>query len=161
MQILSITPENASDASHIYAYSWKVAYRGIVPDAYLDQLSLERWTPFLKDSPFMGLILKVEEAYVATASVTPARDDLMKGWGEVVSIYVMPEHFGKGYGKKLFAYAIETLKEMGFNQVYLWVLEDNQQARDFYERNGFWASGDKMTLTIGGKALTEVRYVNK
>ena len=47
MQILSITSENASDASHIYANSWKVAYRDIVPQAYLDQLSLERWTPFL------------------------------------------------------------------------------------------------------------------
>ena len=161
MKILSITPENASEASHIYANSWKVAYRGIIPDAYLDQLSLERWTPFLKDSPFAGLILKVDEAYVATASITRARDDMMKGWGEVVSIYVMPEHFGKGYGKKLFEHAIEALKEMGLEQVYLWVLEDNRQARDFYERNGFWASNDKMTLTIGGKVLTEVRYVNK
>ena len=84
MQILSITSENASDASHIYANSWKVAYRDIVPQAYLDQLSLERWTPFLKESPFLGFVLKVDDIYVATASVTPARDEQMKGWGEVV-----------------------------------------------------------------------------
>ena len=107
------------------------------------------------------MLFRSDEAYVATASVTPARDEKMKGWGEVVSIYVTPEHFGKGYGKKLFAHAIEVLKEKGLDQVYLWVLEDNRQARDFYARNGFWASDDKMTLTIGGKVLTEVRYVNK
>ena len=161
MQILKITQENASEASHIYANSWKVAYKNIVPQEYLDQLSLERWTPFLRESPFMGFMLKINGEFVGTTSVAPARDKQMIGWGEVISIYVSPEHFGKGYGKILFAHAIDALNEMGLNQIYLWVLEENWQARVFYEHNGFWESGDKMTIKIGGKELVEVRYVNK
>ncbi len=51
MEILKVTKDLASCASHIYALSWKTAYKNIVPQEYLDGLSLERWTPLLLDSP--------------------------------------------------------------------------------------------------------------
>ena len=69
---------------------------------------------------------------MATASVTAARDPAMHGWGEVVSIYVLPECTGLGYGKALFAHAVHHLRENGFFKIYLWVLEENHRARAFY-----------------------------
>lgn len=160
MEILRITKDIASDASHIYATSWKTAYKNIVPQKYLDELSDERWTPILRDSPHVGFILKADDEFVATSSVSTARDEKMNGWGEIISIYVLPRYFSKGYGKKLFSYVVCYLNENGFKNIYLWVLEKNQQARAFYERNGFFPNGDKATINIGGKELVEVRYVH-
>lgn len=159
MEILKITKDMASSISHIYALSWKTAYKNIVPQKYLDDLSLEQWVPFLQDSPFTGFVVKDKGEFVATSSIAAARDDKMKGWGEIISIYVLPQHFGKGYGKKLFAFVRNQLHFRGFNEIYLWVLEDNQQARKFYERNGFAPNGERLPIDIGGKELVEVRYV--
>ena len=38
-------------------------------------------------------------------------------------------------------------------------LEENRRARDFYERNGFRPNGDSIRQRIGGKELTELRYI--
>ncbi len=161
MEILEITQAMASAVSHIYANSWKSAYKGIVPQKYLDELSLEQWTPFLKDSLYTGFVLKEGNELVATSSISPARDEAMKGWGEIISIYVLPQYFHKGYGKKLFSFVTAQLHSNGFQNIYLWVLESNQRARAFYERNGFYFNGDILPITIGGKELIEMRYINQ
>lgn len=158
MEILNITKELASKASEIYALSWKTAYQNIVPQQYLDKLPLERWTPFLQESPYAGYILKINDEYVATSSIAPARDEKMAGWGEIISLYVLPAYFNQGYGKKMLVYVVDQLRKEGFDNIYLWVLEENQQARRFYERNGFFPNGDACTVTIDGKELEELRY---
>ncbi|NLW43355.1 MAG: GNAT family N-acetyltransferase [Tissierellia bacterium] len=159
MEIRKITKEDAAKASRIYALSWKIAYRNIVPQNYLDSLSLDRWTPFLKDSLFDGYVLIEDGEYIATTSISPAREEEMQGWGEIISLYVLPEYFYKGYGKKLLEFAVSELKSQGFNDTFLWVLEENRQGRDFYERNNFIPNGDKTIIKIDGKELVEMRYV--
>lgn len=160
MEIQKTTKELASKVSHIYAYSWKAAYRGIVPQPYLDALSPEYWTSFLQGTPpYKGFVLVDEGEPVATSLIAPARDEAMRGWGELVSIYVLPQYFGKGYGKKLFSYSVEQLCAEGFRNIYLWVFEENTRARVFYERNGFFASEERETINIGGKDLLEMKYV--
>ena len=39
--------DNLRDISRIYARSWKSAYRGIVPQEYLDALPEDRWAPLM------------------------------------------------------------------------------------------------------------------
>ena len=38
-------PSDLSEISRIYAASWKQAYRGMVPQAYLDRLPEDFWVP--------------------------------------------------------------------------------------------------------------------
>ncbi len=159
MNILPITENLAQKASHIYAKSWKEAYKGIVPQAYLDELSLERWTPILASSVYQGYVLEENGEYIATSSISPARDEEMQGFGEVMSIYVLPKYYNKGYGQKLFSFVLLKLKEMGFSNIYLWVLEDNKNAINFYKKNGFFHNGDTKIQNIGGKDLKELRFV--
>ncbi len=161
MEILRITVETASAASHIYALSWKTAYRGMLPDSYLDQLSLERWTPLLQNSSYEGYLLREGGGFVATCSVAPARDPGMPGWGEIISLYVLPEQFGRGYGTALFDFAQRRLQEMCYRRFYLWVLEQNFRARRFYQRNGFSFCGDRAALYIGGGSFAELRYTKE
>lgn len=62
----------------------------------------------------------------------------------------------KGYGYRLLSKVVNELKNQGFEEVFLWVLEDNHRARKFYEKFGFLCTGDYIEDSIGGKELREV-----
>ena len=159
-EIRKTTPADDFDAiSRIYALSWQTAYRGIVPQRYLDDLPETRWAGVLREGRWVSYLALENKKYIGTASVCPARDEAMSGYGEIVSIYLLPEYFGRGYGAPLLAHAMAGLKETGYDNVYLWVLEDNKRARAFYEKNGFSQTPDRLTLDIGGKNLTDIRYI--
>jgi len=100
----------------------------------------------------------VKGEYIGTSGVCPARDEKMSGWGEIMSIYLLPEYFGKGFGKPLMDNSISFLLTRGYANIYVWVLELNVMARRFYEKNGFVLS-DKKPNSIGGKDLVSVRYI--
>ena len=61
----------------------------------------------------------------------------MNGFGEIISLYFLPEYMWKGYARLLLQAAVSELKKMGFDKVLLWVLEENQSARHFYEKCDF------------------------
>ncbi len=159
MEIRQMKREEADDISLIYVLSWKAAYKGIVPQTYLDQLSQQRWSSLLAENPSKSFVLLDNGQYIGTSTVSPARDEEMAGWGEIISIYLLPQHFGKGYGKILLNFCINELKNAGFSCIYLWTHEKNNRARAFYEKSGFSHDGQKITCDIGGENLTEMRYV--
>ena len=80
------------------------------------------------------------------------------GWGEIASIYFLPEYWGQGWGKFLFSAAVEQLEAMGYRNLFLWVLEGNQRARAFYERMGFRPGGTCRDDEIGGRVVREIQY---
>ena len=161
MHVERISAETAAEASRIYVSAWQARYRGIIPQPYLDALSPEQWRPRLETSIYKDFLLTDRGKAVATSSISPARDVNMQGWGEIISLYVLPEHFRKGYGKFLFSYDIQQLRADGFQDLYLWVLAENHRARKFYTSMGFLPNGDTVTLNSGGKDLLEMRYVNR
>ena len=157
-----MTPVDDFEAiGDIYARSWKAAYRGIVPQDYLDELKGSAWVPLFADSRYDSRVITDAGAYVGTSAVCAARDEKMAGWGEIVSIYLLPEYFGRGYAAPLLEHAVGALAEGGYERVYLWVLLENIRAQRFYEKHGFEKNGDHASLTVAGKELTEVRYVRK
>ena len=95
---------------------------------------------------------------IGTASFCKSRWEKYSEYGEIVSIYFLPDYIGKGYGRLLLDKCIEELKKCGFSKVLLWVLEDNHRARKFYEKNRFIYSGVFLDDNIGGKNVREVLY---
>ena len=55
---------------------------------------------------------------------------------EIDKIAVAVDKQGLGYGKELLAYTVNRLKERGFTEINLWVVEGNP-ARILYEQSGF------------------------
>ncbi len=53
------------------------------------------------------------------------------------------------------------LHKLGFQDIFLWVLEENSRARKFYEKCGFTSAGRSMEYEIGGKMLREMQYCYK
>ena len=160
MKIRYLEPSDDRKAvSRIYENSWKYAYKGIIPDGYLDSIREGRWAGNLDIQGWSTLVLLEDGEYVGTCSFSAARSPEYPGSGEIISIYLLPEYTGRGYGAMLLETALCELGKQGYDDVYLWVLEENWNARRFYEKNGFEFSGDIAEITIGGKVLREVRYV--
>ena len=142
----------------IYAQSWKTAYRGIVSQDYLDGLTGSNWAKVLSDRKNEAYVILEDKKYIGASSIGAARDEKMADWGEIMSIYLLPEYFGKGYSEPLFKCAINALREKGYTKIYLWVLKENTRAQRFYEKHGFYKNGDIDSIEIAGIQLTDIRY---
>ncbi len=160
MEIRAMTAaDDRMSISRVYERSWKFAYRGIIPQDYLDSIPEGRWAPNLDREGWSTLVCVDGGEIVGTSSFCASRFDEFPGWGEIGSLYLLPEQIGKGRGRALMDAALAAQKAQGYKKVFLWVLEENARARKFYERYGFSAAGDVLDSYIGGKALREVRYV--
>lgn len=144
--------------SRVYEESWRMAYRGLLPQEYLDALPAGNWVPFLEQAGRESLLLLDGDDIVGAAGCCAGRVPELSGWGEIASIYLLPEYWGKGWGKMLFSAAVEQLEAMGYRNLFLWVLEGNQRARVFYERMGFRPSETYRDDEIGGRPVQEIQY---
>lgn len=142
----------------IYRESWKYAYQGIIPQNYLESISAGQWVEHLEEKGRHTLLMIENHTFIGTSSYSASRYKKLDGFGEIVSIYLLPEYMGKGYGKQLLAAAVDGLAQLGYRDIFLWVLEENRRARKFYENAGFLCSGDYLLDYIGGKELREVQY---
>lgn len=158
---------DAEALARLHVRSWQWAYRGQLPDEYLDRMpdSLERRIEArraaLTNLPPEHRWWVAEQArqIMGFAVTEPSRDaDAPLSTGEVTMIYLEHEAAGKGVGRALFAHAVEDLRRRGYAQAILWVLETNSRARRFYEAAGFRADGASKTEEWPGVALHEVRY---
>lgn len=96
---------------------------------------------------------------IGTSTIGAGRDEAAPGWGEIISIYLLPDYFGKGYAKPLIRAVCGELVARGFHDIYLWVLEENLRAQKFYQKNGFIQTQQSMQVEVGGKLLTECKFV--
>jgi len=160
MEIRYITPaDDRMEISRVYEESWKWAYRGIIPQDYLESIPKGRWAPGVDKQGWETLVCADGGGIVGTSSFCASRSERFPGWGEVVSIYLLPEYTGKGLGRVLMESAVSGLKKRGYEDIFLWVLEENVRARRFYERFGFSPAGEYLDDRIGGRALRELRYI--
>jgi len=164
-----IRPATAEDAAHlaeVHVASWRAAYRGQLPDEYLDSLASEQRVPLWQrvlastDWPTQGtLVLECDDRAVGFACLNPSRDDNQATpTGEVASMYLDPIVWRQGGGRLLMAAALAALRAAQFEEATLWVLETNAGPRRFYEATGWTPDGARKTIEIDGLSLMEVRY---
>ena len=159
MEIRNMLPcDDRFAISNIYEKSWKSTYSGIVPQSYLDGIPTGRWAESIDSAGKYNAVIIENGEFIGTSSFCKSRFSELENLGEIVSLYLLPEYIGKGYGKKLMEYVIGALKGLGYDEIFLWVLEENFRARAFYERFGFVADGGVTDTEIGRKLLREIRY---
>jgi ribosomal protein S18 acetylase RimI-like enzyme len=178
--MVTIRPETDDDTAEVAALhvrAWQWGYAGIVPAELLDTLSAPAWARQRRDrraaagaDAFLTLVAADGPAVVGFTSIGPYRHHqdrahLDPGVGELLAIYLEPARVGTGLGRELMDAAMAELARRGYRTVRLWVLEENDRARRFYEKAGFTTDGErsdyKMALPSGGEPvlLPEVRYV--
>jgi ribosomal protein S18 acetylase RimI-like enzyme len=158
---------DAAQIAVVHVRSWQGAYRGLLPQAYLDGLDpaqrVGRWERSLAEADVGRtgiLVADVDGALLGFVGYSPSRDGDADSdrVGEIGAIYLLPSAWGKGVGRRLMDAALVRLAEAKFNQVTLWVLDSNARARRFYEAGGWVADGAQKFDESRGFPITQVRY---
>ena len=149
----------------VHIATWKVAYRGQLPDAFLDGLDATRarrapfWQRAIGDPATSVLVAERDAAIVGFVSVgKPDEAEVPSDTGMLFAIYVHPDAWDAGAGRALMLRAIDELRRLGYAKAFLWVLETNVRARRFYEAGGWRADGATKVEERPGAVLREVRY---
>lgn len=157
MEIRYILPDDdLSEIGGVYERSWKYAYKNIIPQDYLDRISGDGWIDGINKDGRKSVVAVENGMIIGTSCFCRSRWENYAGYGEIVSLYLLPEYMGKGYGGDLLSGAVKELNLLGFQKILLWVLEDNKRAWKFYEKHGFVFSGEYKEDNIGGKKLREM-----
>ncbi|WP_425247078.1 N-acetyltransferase family protein [Streptomyces sp. NEAU-NA10] len=164
--VREMTLADCERVSEIRVRGWRTAYRGLMPQSYLDALSVtedaERRRAWFTegDGSVVNLVAEHAGEVVGWAAHGPYREgELRTDDAELYAIYLDPGHIGTGIGRMLLTEAIRRTTARGHRRMYLWVLKENTHARRFYERAGFHADGAEEPFEVAGVAVPEVRYV--
>jgi GNAT superfamily N-acetyltransferase len=138
--------------AELHVRSWQEAYDGLMPAEFLAALDprdrAARYAFEGEGGPTTLLALgsgetspEGDDPLVGFATYGPSRDDDLPDHGEVIALYVDPDRHRGGIGRLLMAEARRRLAAEGYTDAFLWVLDGNDRAREFYEREGWVADG--------------------
>lgn len=157
--------EDANRIAEIHVSSWQAAYESMIPADYLSGLSVERresmWKRVINQTKDPVFVSMEGDQMVGFCHVTASRDADADRCAEITAIYVDPPFWRRGHGPALCGAAIAYAEKDAFNEISLWVIAENQRARDFYERMGFLDDGGFKLVERPGFVLKEVRYRRK
>ena len=135
------TDEELCGRGYVHCTAWQEAYRGIVSDRWLDTMTVEATTARARQFPDNTLVAKDKDKVVGFAVYSASRDEDLPDAGEVDAIYVLSEYYGRKVGYRLMNEAISRLGDC--KTIFVWVLEKNERAINFYHKYGFEFDGCK------------------
>jgi GNAT superfamily N-acetyltransferase len=177
--MIEVRPATRDDIDALcdaHVEAWRVGYRGLFADEYLDAESFDatrrknwhvgRWIGHAEQVMLAGAI---DGRVLGFAHSGPERIDdgePLTGRGEVFGFYLHPDAWGSGLAAALMSSSEDALRQRGYTEAVLWVLRDNPRARSFYEKAG-WTWGGREMLWAGPQMpgvpkpdpIAEVQYV--
>ncbi|RPI68981.1 MAG: GNAT family N-acetyltransferase [Ignavibacteriae bacterium] len=163
MKIRLVRHTDMADIAKIHIESWQQAYRGIVPDEFLDAMDLRSRTELwekrfaaVQDSLFVAEVASEVRAWALCGKSRVASDDTYMS--ELYAIYADPQFWGQGLGRGLIEAVHAHVIEHAYTRIMLWVLTDNQRARRFYESCGYVNTEIRQNIEISGVQIEELRY---
>jgi ribosomal protein S18 acetylase RimI-like enzyme len=162
------TPDDAAGIVRVHIRSWQGAYAHAVSAEALraldenDPVRVEQRRAWLRNARPRAhtLVALSGDEVVGFADGAPSRDDDVDATrvAELFAIYVAPDAWGTGAGRRLMAEHLERLRASGFEEAVLWVLDDNPRARRFYEVAGWATDGAAKDYELLGTTVRLVRY---
>lgn len=155
--------DDAFQIARIHVETWRAAYAHVFPLEYLAGLSIDErlqlWKQALSKEFNNVYVAELDGRIGGFASAGPTEDeDDDAPQGELYAIYVDPPFWARGLGRALLARAEEALRQTGFADAGLWVLEDNPRARRFYEASGWTADGATKPFSRAGVDTVVIRF---
>lgn len=158
---------DARRIAEINVAGWRAAYRGLMPDEFLDSISIDArelaWRSRLEgneadDEP--AWVAERDGKSIGYVVGGPPRDEdvVLPATAEIYAIYVHPAAWRSGAGRALLEAATAEWRRRGATELVLWVLEGNAGARAFYEAMGWQPDGSRKEFDMGGFSTLEVRY---
>ncbi|MGW3623453.1 N-acetyltransferase family protein [Streptomyces sp. NPDC000880] len=165
VRVREMTADDCEAVATVRVRGWQYAYAGLMPQSYLDAMSVEEDAARRRDFLAKGsgrvtnAVAERDGEVVGWGCCGPSRDeDATVGQCELYAIYVLPEQVSTGVGRALMEELMGRAVADGFPGMLLWVLKENHRARRFYEKAGFAPDGAEETFEVDGVAVPEVRY---
>jgi GNAT superfamily N-acetyltransferase len=155
--------QDAERIAALHAESWRLTYRNIMPDDFLDgPVLLNRlavWRERLRERK-TGLWIDLALNDTRLIGFACAFGDADPAWGSCIdNLHVLPESHRQGVGAALMVRAANWLCERHPRSgVYLWVMEANEPARRFYKRLGARQYETTAVIDPGGGCARRCRY---
>jgi len=159
-------PGDEFAVAEIHVRSWQVAYRGLLPDEFIDALRpgerAARYT-FAGGGPehpvtTLALDPTAPEAVAGFVTFGPSRDADRPADAEIYALYVDPRRFGSGVGRALLGDARRQLVSDGCHSALLWVLAGNERAAAFYRADGWKADDTHRVEDVYGVIARVTRF---
>ena len=142
---LKIRPANvddASDVARIYVESWNTGFGDLMPQKTFNERQIERSQRELsKPWPYRWWVAQIENSSVGYTGISPSRDPVEPGLGEIDTIGVESYHWRKGIGRELMKVALQYLESDGYREAIVWTLANYERGQRFYEAMGWRADG--------------------
>lgn len=170
IEVRDATIDDADALATAHIDGWRVGYRGVVPDEYLDAEEFatsrrERWRAWTWPSwqPQSRMFaVTIQEQVVGFGHAGPEDSETTPtGRGEVYGFYMHPTAWGSGAAGALMSRCEEYLRDEGFPSAVLWVMRDNPRGVAFYEKAGWHFTGEESVFTPSdppGSTLPKVAY---
>lgn len=159
--IRNVKKEDLPSVVDIKITGWQAAYKGIIDDDYLNNLTNERETNIAKmEKNYMKNGFIVAEIngevvgfcrYIFDNSFSKEINDIDC---ELGAIYVRPDLKYSGIGTKMFNYVLNEFKSNKKTKMVLWCLKDNEPSKKFYSKMGGKIVKEK-NVDIGNKQYIE------
>jgi GNAT superfamily N-acetyltransferase len=187
IEVREATIDDADAIATAHIDGWRVGYRGVVPDEYLDAEEFatsrrERWRAWTWRSfpESQVFVVAIEGRVIGFAHAGPERIDAVcdqsgtdtipqtaaadtpaAGRGEVYAFFLHSSAWGSGAAGALMSRCEAFLRGDGYGSAVLWVLRDNPRALTFCEKAGWLFTGQESTFSASEsveRALPEVQY---
>lgn len=163
--IREMTLADCDRVSEIRIRGWQNAYRGLMPQPFLDALSVSedaerRRARFGQGGgDVVNLVAEQDGQILGWAAHGPYRDGEVRTQdAELYALYVDARRYGSGLGHALLQESVRRCTAVGHPRMLLWVVKGNTRARRFYERQGFGTDGAEDPYEVDGVPVPEVRY---
>jgi len=161
--IRTARPDDAGPIADIHIATWRAAYTSMIPNSVLLGLSSARegkyWRHAIaaRSSDCAIYVAAGEDGEIlGYGSAGPARPNSLPFAGEIYTLYVAPDHQGRGLGRGLLHAMFAQLRRQGCGTAMLWVLAANP-ARFFYSAMGGTLAAERNDRHFG-VALDELAY---
>ncbi|MBR7782901.1 GNAT family N-acetyltransferase [Undibacterium luofuense] len=142
---VSLRRATVADAEAIAAVrveGWQTAYRGMIPDQYLDEMLVDDhvlyWKRILQALPAAAdkacvYVAESEGHVIGFVSATLLAEPKHGYHAELGALYIRPQWQRAGIGRRMMHKVARTLQSWNCADLVVWVLSDNRLARNFYE----------------------------
>lgn len=142
--MLEVRRASAADAiviADLHTVTWRDAYRGILPNHYLDgDMATERrtaWTRYFAAQPDQAAVLLAIGLDGALDGFIALEAGNENGYDAVIeNLHVASRARGRGIAKRLIFESIDHLFSVNARSVCLWVYDDNEAAMSVYKALG-------------------------